>query len=159
MPNSPRKSSSALALALLALGLAATPVHAKPAPQCRIVVPQDLRMAAGEKTEFFVGLIPSNGFAVSTAGPLRISLRPTPDSGLSLKRSELVRRNAVDPASTAPRFPVLAQSSTAGTFRVEVLASFWLCKSRLCRPQSVEATFSVLVEAPAAVPPAATDIK
>ena len=150
----PRKSSSALALALVALGLAATQVHAKPAPQCRIATPTNLRIVAGEKAEFFVGLVPRDGFAVSTAGPLRISLSPDPGSGLSLKRFELVRKHAVDSASAAPRFPVLAQSSTAGTFRVLVSASFWLCKSGLCRPQSLTGDFSVFVEEPAAPPSA-----
>lgn len=148
MPNWPRKYCSAAAFALLAAGLAATPVHAKPTANCRVAVPAEVRVALGTKTEFFLGLVPAKGFSVSASGPLRISLLPSSESELGLRRSELRRKHAEDSASPAPRFPVVVEGSSVGAFAIQVSARFWLCKASLCRSQTLKSVFPVIVEKP-----------
>ena len=82
---------------------------------------------------------------MSAAGPLRLSLVPPPDSGLTFKRSELRRRHASDPSSGAPRFSLEVEGARAGAYAVQASARFWLCKASLCRSEVLEASVAVVV--------------
>ncbi len=135
-------------MASVASGLAAQQGHAEPAAKCRIAVPANVRLIQGEMSEFYLGLVPSDGFTVSASGPLRVSLVAPEDSGIVFKQSELRRKHASDAQSSAPRFPLLVEGTRVGTSTTHVSARFWLCKSRLCRPQSIEAQLVVQVAEP-----------
>lgn len=113
-------------------------------------MPDEVSAVPGEVVAVSVTISPGAGRTISTAGPIRISLR---SETLTLPRRRYGRKQAEDPGAEAPRFELRLTAPTAGDHELTVEVRAWVCRKKTCAP--VHETRTVTVRAAPVTPPPA----
>lgn len=101
--------------------------------------PAELSFEVGTSADLSLAISPAKGFRVDKNAPVRIELRQADESRVSIKKSLLRRRDAVDAKSDGPRFRVPLMAKSVGTEVLVLRYRFWLCQAKICHPIRGEA--------------------
>lgn len=101
----------------------------------------------GASAALSVTIAPARGRSISADGPLRLEIAVAGD-GVVVPRRRYLRKDAADPAADAPRFDVKLKARASGEHAVTIVARFWLCGARACRPIATRRTVTVSVPTP-----------
>lgn len=140
---------SVAAVAAGAAGAAGAGSRAGGAYAIRVAAPPPL--APGRRGAISFAIAPGPGRTISKDGPIAIRLSVSPAAGLDLPRRRYARADAADPRARAPRFDLAVKATSPGKYEVKILARFWVCARRSCRPITARRAVPVTVTAP---PPA-----
>ncbi len=100
-------------------------------------------LKAGKDGTFALHIQPAKGFKVSPDAPLKIKLA---SPGLELNKKTLGHKDATEKKAKAPQFAVKFASKTAGTQKIDVNASFYVCDVKMCERKQEKITVAVNVK-------------
>lgn len=99
---------------------------------------------AGAGGVLVITIVPLNGTHVHPQAPLKIALQATP--GLSLSRSQLGHKDAVQPKAEGPRFEVPFTAARAGKEEARARVDFFICSDKWCVKQTRDLSLPVEVK-------------
>ncbi len=99
---------------------------------------------AGAGGVLVLTIVPLNGTHVHPQAPLKIALQATP--GLSLSRSQLGHKDAVQPKADGPRFEVPFTAARAGKEEARAKVDFFICSDKWCVKQTRDLSLPVEVK-------------
>lgn len=143
-----RASATILALSAAVLCSQGTELRGETASGYTFETPAQLNLEVGGSVELRLGISPAKGYRVDKNAPVRIELRQAKETGVSIKKSQLRRRDAVDAQSGAPHFLLPIVGGKAGRESLAVAYRFWLCRAKICRPIRGEASITLIVDEP-----------
>ena len=99
---------------------------------------------AGAGGVLVITIVPLNGTHVHPQAPLKIALQATP--GLSLSKSQLGHKDAVQPKAEGPRFEVPFTAARAGKEEARARVDFFICSDKWCVKQTRDLSLPVEVK-------------
>lgn len=90
-------------------------------------------VAGGASGKVAIAIVPLPGTHVHPQAPLKIALEATP--GLSLAKTVLGHRDALDPRAEGPRFEVSFGAIARGKQEVRARLDFFICSDQWCVKQ------------------------
>jgi len=101
-----------------------------------------LALAPGGEGKLVLAIVPQPGIHVHPQAPLKITLE---SAGLTLSKTALGHKDAVDPKAEGPRFEVPFTAREAGAQAVKAKVDFFVCSDRWCVKQVKELVVEVKV--------------
>jgi len=101
-----------------------------------------LALAPGAGGKLVLAIVPQPGIHVHPQAPLKITLE---SAGLTLSKTALGHKDAVDPKAEGPRFEVPFTAREAGAQAVKARLDFFVCSDRWCVKQVKELVVEVRV--------------
>lgn len=136
-----------------AVGQPAPPARPKLPPDYRIKLAPKLAAEQGKPATVSFTLAAQPGYTISRDGPLVLDLGVLPKQGLLPRRHHYRRKHAADARADSPRFDLTLSPTSAGTYRLDVTARFWVCARYTCRPVRDRRTVAVTVTPPTPIAP------
>jgi hypothetical protein len=99
---------------------------------------------AGAPGTLVVAIVPLNKTHVHPQAPLKITLEATP--GLTLQKTSLGHKDAVDASAEGPRFEVPFTAEKAGNHEAKAKVDFFICSDAWCVKQVRDVTVPVEVK-------------
>ncbi|WP_242346204.1 hypothetical protein [Anaeromyxobacter terrae] len=100
-------------------------------------------LKAGGKGTLVLAIVPLSKVHVHPQAPLKITLEA---QGLTLERTSLGHKDAVDPKSEAPRFEVPFLAAAAGKQVAKAKLDFFICSDQWCVKQTRDVAVPVNVK-------------
>lgn len=141
--------------ALSVLGFAAAltlRVASASAEPVRTEIEAPTAVLALETARVSLSLVPTDEHFISRTAPLSVSVRVEPADGLVPTTRRLMRKDAADPSSRAPRFDVVLRATKPGNYRLSLEVRLWVCRGKVCRPMALEPELELSVTEPAPAP-------
>jgi hypothetical protein len=136
--------STVAALALAPAARAAPDPGAEAATSYRIeTTGTTTSVKAGAKGTLVIAIVPAEKIHVHPQAPLRITLE---SPGLTLEKTTLGHKDAVDPKADGPRFEVPFVAARAGRQEARAKVDFFVCSDRWCVKQTRDLTVAVDVK-------------
>lgn len=134
-------------IALAALALAAAPLARGDDPAAEAARSYRIETAgtttevkAGGKGSLVLTIVPVGKVHVHPQAPLKITLA---SKGLSLEKTSLGHKDAVDPKAEGPRFEVPFVAGAAGKHDATAKLDFFICSDQWCVKQTRDVTVAV----------------
>ena len=96
------------------------------------VKPNHVKATLGEKASASVAIATKKGWHLNAEAPLTLKL--TPDPGITVEKTRLVRADLAVSADSTARFDVALVSAKLGHGDVQAEAGFVICQETICRP-------------------------
>lgn len=100
-------------------------------------------LKAGGKGTLVLAIVPVAKVHVHPQAPLKITLEA---QGLTLEKTSLGHKDAVDPKAEAPRFEVPFAAAAAGKREAKAKLDFFICSDQWCVKQTRDVTVAVNVK-------------
>jgi len=135
---------TALAAALLSAATAAgaAPDDAKGGYRLETAGPAQT-LQVGETGKLAIAIHPEAPWHVDPRAPL--SIRVEVPAGLSVGKSPLSRKDALDPKAEVPRFEIPVTAGAAGAQEARAHLKFFLCRETICEQRTRTVAFPVTV--------------
>jgi hypothetical protein len=98
---------------------------------------------AGGKGTLVLAIVPVEKVHVHPQAPLKITLEAP---GLTLEKTSLGHKDAVDPKAEGPRFEVPFVAAAAGKQEAKAKVDFFICSDQWCVKQTRDVTVTVSVK-------------
>lgn len=135
---------AALAVLVAASGVRAADPAAEAANSYRIETQgTTAELKAGGKGTLVLAIVPVAKVHVHPQAPLKITLEA---QGLTLEKTSLGHKDAVDPKAEAPRFEVPFAAAAAGKREAKAKLDFFICSDQWCVKQTRDVTVAVNVK-------------
>ena len=135
---------AAVALLVVAAGVRAGDPAAEAAKSYRIETQgTTAEVKAGGKGTLVVAIVPVAEVHVHPQAPLKITLEAR---GLTLEKTSLGHKDAVDPKAEAPRFEIPFAAAAAGKQEAKAKLDFFICSDQWCVKQTRDVTVAVNVK-------------
>jgi hypothetical protein len=135
---------AALALLVAASMVRAADFAAEAAKSYRIDTQgSTVEVKAGGKGTLVLAIVPVEKVHVHPQAPLKITLEAP---GLTLEKTSLGHKDAVDPKSEGPRFEIPFVAAAAGRQDAKAKVDFFICSDQWCVKQTRDVTVAVNVK-------------
>lgn len=101
-------------------------------------------LRVGEKGRLALAIHPQAPWHVDPRAPLTIKLEAP--AGLSLEKSSLARKDALDPKAEVPRFETAVTGVAAGAQQASARLKFFLCREAICEMRTRTLAIPVTVK-------------